>query len=82
MGDTIEGVRLQRRLAAAVVGSSTNLAVSYAWLRHAAARGDAEAREEAQEVWGKMNAVQRQEATRQQGLGLNATCRWEEAIRR
>lgn len=81
MGDTIEGVRLQRRLAAAVVGSSTNFAVSYAWLQQAAARGESEAREEAQEVWGKMNATQRKEATRLQGLGLNATCRWEEAIR-
>lgn len=81
MGDTIEGVRLSRRLARAVVGSSTNLAVSYAWLKQAAAGGEAEAAEEAQEVWNTMNATQRQEANRQLSLGTRATCRWSEAIR-
>lgn len=81
MGDTIEGVRLQRRLAAAVVGSSTNLAVSYAWLQQAATRGETDAAEEAKDVWGKMNSLQKQEASRLVGLGTNATCRWDEAIR-
>lgn len=81
MGDTIEGVRLSRRLARAVVGSSTNLVVSYAWLKQAAAGGEPEAGEEAAEVWSMLTPSQRQEANRQLSLGTNATCRWEQAIR-
>lgn len=80
-GDTVEGVRLSRRLANAVVGQDVNLAVSYAWLTQAAQRGEADAAEDAKEVWNDMNATQRTEARRLVGMGTKATCRWEEAIR-
>lgn len=80
-GDTIEGARLSRRLATAVVGQHVNLAVSHTWLRLAADRGEKDAADEARDVWADMNATQRSEAQRLYDRGLKTTCRWEEAIR-
>ncbi|MBV5334010.1 sel1 repeat family protein, partial [bacterium] len=72
-GDVVEGVRLTRRLAQKIAGSSTNLAVSYAWLQMAATRGEPDASEEAQDVWKDMNAKQRSDAKRLIAKGSAAT---------
>jgi TPR repeat protein len=79
-GDTVDGVRVLRRVAGAVAGTSTNLPVSYAWFSNAKTHGVAEAAESAQNVWSDMSPTQQQAASRLAQSGLKATCDWDQAI--
>jgi TPR repeat protein len=79
-GDVVEGVRLARRAASGVAGTSENHPVAYAWLAQAQARGVVDAAKRAQEVWAEMSAGERDDAMRLINAGLGATCRWEDAI--
>lgn len=79
-GDTVDGVRVMRRVANAVAGTSTNLPVSYAWFANAKAYGMADAGEAAQDLWKDLNPAQQEEARRQTAAGLKATCDWDQAI--
>lgn len=80
-GDTVDGVRVIRRAANAVVGVSQNLPVSYAWFANAKAYGVAEAEESRQEIWKEMNSAQQKFAADQTAKGTKAICEWDEAMR-
>lgn len=80
-GDTVDGVRVIRRAANAVVGVSQSLPVSYAWFANAKAYGVAEAEEARQEIWKEMNPAQQKLAAEQTASGLKATCEWDAAMR-
>jgi TPR repeat protein len=79
-GDTVDGVRVIRRVAGAVAGTATNLPVSYAWFANAKAYGMSDADKGAQDVWKDMSPAQQQAATRLAENGLKATCDWDQAI--
>ncbi len=80
-GDVIDGVRAMRRVAQGLAGTSTNNAVAYAWLTKAAQRGDADAAEEAADLWDDMNEYERSQAQAEIGKGLAGACRWHDAIK-
>jgi hypothetical protein len=79
-GHVTEGVRLARRVAQGVAGTSENHPVAYAWLAQAQGHGVLDAAKRAQEVWADMSAGERNQATRLLNAGLAATCRWEDAV--
>ena len=79
-GDTVDGVRVIRRVAGAVAGEHRNLPISYAWFANAKAYGVAEAGEKAQEIWNGLNSGEQQIARRQTEAGLKATCDWDQAM--
>lgn len=79
-GDTVDGVRVLRRVAGAVAGSQENLPVSYAWFANAKAHGVTEAEEKALEVWNELNPAQRETARQLTAMGLKATCDWDKAM--
>ncbi len=79
-GDVVDGVRLGRRLAQLIAGTSENMSVAYAWLAQAKAHGVAEASNPADKVWKDMSQSERSAARRLVQDGLRATCRWENAI--
>ena len=79
-GDVVEGVRLARRLAQAVAGTSENYPVAYAWFAQAAARGEKDAKPLANKLWDGMSSAQQAETRKLVDAGLRATCRWEDAI--
>ena len=62
-GDVVSGVRVLRRVAQKVAGSSTEPAVAYAWLRRAEALGVADARKPAAALWAGLTPDDRTEAT-------------------
>ena len=76
----IDGVRLARRAAQAVAGTSENHPVAYAWLVQAAARGETDAQPLADELWAGMSSAEQEETRELVDAGLQATCRWEDAI--
>lgn len=78
-GDVVDGVRLGRRLAQLIAGTSENRAVAYAWLAQAKAHGMVEASEPADEVWNDMSVAEQNAAQRLLQNGLRTTCRWEDA---
>lgn len=77
-GDTVSGVRVIKRIAAAAA-APTNYPIAYAWFANAKAYGDKDASDEVTDTWQKMTAQQQEVAKMQTARGLNATCRWEEA---
>ncbi|WP_366553509.1 hypothetical protein [Aquibaculum sediminis] len=79
-GDVVSGVRVLRRVAQRLAGSSTNLPVSYAWLRRAAAGGETEAGETADELWAKLSRSQRTEAESMAEGRQTLPCTWDEVI--
>ena len=79
-GDVVEGIRLARRLAQSIAGTSENHPVAYAWLVQAAARGEKDAKPQADKLWDGMSSVQQAETRKLVDAGLRATCRWEDAI--
>jgi len=80
-GDTVDGVRLARRLAAGVTGSSTNLAVASAWFQMAADKGMKEAADRVRDVSKDMNAAQIQTARQVYGMReTQAPCLWSAVI--
>ncbi len=80
-GDTVDGVRLMRRAAMGLAGSSENLAVAYVWLKQAGDNGVEGAADQASSLWEDLSATDRQNATQLLQLGRDATCRWENVIK-
>ena len=78
-GDTVDGVRLMRRAAAAAM-APTNPPIAYAWFTNAKAYGEKDAADAAQEEWKEMTPQQQEVAKMQADRKLNATCRWEETM--
>lgn len=81
-GDVVEGIRVMRRVAQKVAGSSTDRAVAYGWLRRAEALGVGDAREAGTALWAKLNAAERAKA---EAMVLGRTplpCTWNEVIGR
>lgn len=79
-GDTIDGVRLARRVAAGVAGTSTNLPVAAVWLRLAEMNGESDATDRLADVWEDMSTDDRAAAQQIFNDGLNAPCVWNEVI--
>ncbi len=81
-GDVTDGIRLARRLAQGIAGNSENHPVAYAWLVQAAVRGEEEedAKARASKLWAKMPPTEQAETRMLVNAGLQATCRWEDAI--
>lgn len=79
-GDTVDGVRVIRRVAGAVAGTATNMPVSYAWFANAKAYGVAEADERVQDVWKEMSATDQQTARQLTAQGIKTTCDWDKAM--
>lgn len=79
-GDTVSGVRVLRRIANAVAGSSTDLPVSYAWLRRAEAQGDADAGSAAEAVWADIPAAEQARATALATGAEPLACEWSDVI--
>lgn len=79
-GDVVSGVRVLRRVAQRVAGSSTNLLVSYAWLRRAEAGGETQAGETADELWTNLSRSQRYEAEAMAEGRQSLPCTWNEVI--
>lgn len=76
-GDTITGIRVLRRVAQRVAGSSTDPAVGYSWLRRAESLGVADAREPAKKLWAAMAPADRERA---EGMVTGRTalpCQWK-----
>ncbi len=79
-GDTIDGIRLARRAAAGIAGTSTNFPVAAAWLRMAEANGERAAGARLADVWKDMSAADRAAAQRLFENGLGNQCLWNEVI--
>jgi TPR repeat protein len=80
-GDTVSGVRLLRRAAVAAT-APTNPPIAYAWFANAKAHGDKDADDAVTDTWKGMTPQQQEVAKMQTARGLNATCRWDEAMRK
>ncbi len=79
-GDVVDGVRLARRIAQEVAGTSENHPVAYAWFALATVYGIKEADPETATLWNAMSPEQKVETRKLVDAGLRATCRWEDAI--
>ncbi len=79
-GDVIDGVRVSRRVAQGVAGTSENLPVAWAWLQLAADRDEEDAAKRASKVWDKLNEAERAEAQEIYKKGVSAPCDWNEVI--
>ncbi|TAD87794.1 MAG: hypothetical protein EAZ99_16340 [Alphaproteobacteria bacterium] len=80
-GDTIDGVRLARRVAVGLAGTSTNLPVAAAWLKLADMNGEREAAARFADVWNDLSTAERASAQTVFERGVNAPCLWNEVIR-
>ncbi|MHB1219207.1 MAG: hypothetical protein ACYC1L_13520 [Alphaproteobacteria bacterium] len=80
-GDTVDGVRLLKR-AAVAAAAPTNPPIAYAWFANAKAHGDKDADDAVKDTWKDMTPQQQEVAKMQTARGLNATCRWDEAMRK
>lgn len=79
-GDVIDGVRVSRRVAQKLAGTSKNLPVAWAWLQLAADREEGNAAERASKVWEKLDEAERAEAQQTYEKELSASCQWGEVI--
>jgi TPR repeat protein len=81
-GDVVDGVRVLRRVAQKVAGSSTDPAVAYGWMRRAEALGAQDARAAGSALWADMTAAER---SRAEAMVLGRTplpCTWEQVTGR
>lgn len=81
-GDVVDGIRVLRRVAQRVAGSSTDRAVAYGWLRRAETLGVGDAREASSALWSELTPAERAKA---EPMVLGRTplpCAWEEVIGR
>ncbi len=79
-GDVVSGVRVLRRVAQKVAGSTTERATAYAWYRRAESVGASDARKRASDLWSDMDAAERRSA---EALVLGRTplrCRWDDVV--
>lgn len=81
-GDTVRGVRLMRRVATRIAGSSENRPVAYVWLKQATDRGVKGAAKRGEKLRDDMSSTERNTATRLLQDGVQAKCRWEDVIRK
>jgi hypothetical protein len=79
-GDVVDGVRLMRRAAMGIAGSSENSPVAYVWLRQAGDLGLADGADSAKSLWQSLSPSERQAATQMLRSGLKAKCMWEDVI--
>jgi TPR repeat protein len=78
-GDVVDGVRLARRAATRIVGSSANAPLAHAWFKSAEVAGVPEAGDRAAKLLDGMSAQDRAAASRLQGPQLPNACTLEEA---
>lgn len=80
-GDVVDGIRLMRRVAQGVAGTSTNLPVAYAWAVRADMRGVEGARSTVDALWADLAPEDHLLA---QGLATDHSrplpCEWDEVI--
>ena len=81
-GDVIDGVRLGRRLAQGIAGTSKHPPVAYIWLAFAKNYGINEADKRSKEVWVDMTASDREETRRLIKDAVNVPCFWDEVFRK
>lgn len=81
-GDTVDGVRVIRRVGAAVAGASTDIPVAYSWFRYAEAGGNKDALKISDEMWREMTPAQRDTAAAMLTGKAPLRCRWNEVIRK
>lgn len=79
-GDTVDGVRVMRRVAQQFTDNSRNRAIAYAWLRQAQANNISGAQSRADQLWRSMSAQERAEATRVVESPTPIACQWDEVI--
>lgn len=79
-GETIDGVRVMRRVAQRVMGASENEAVAYAWLRQAQSQNVDGAKSKAESLWKSLNDAQRQRATQLVQSPHSIPCQWNDVI--
>ena len=56
--------------------------IAYAWFANAKAYGDKDAADAVTDAWKDMTPQQQEVAKMQTARGLNATCRWDEAMKK
>jgi TPR repeat protein len=80
-GEVVSGVRLMRRVAQTVTGTTTRPAIAYAWLRRAETLGADGAHKTANELWAKLTESERAEATVLVTGKKPLACEWAEVTR-
>ncbi len=81
-GDVVSGVRVLRRVAQRIAGSSTDFAVGYGWVRRAEALGVAEAQGLAQNLWAAMTPADKERASKMVTGSVALPCLWREVFAR
>ena len=81
-GDTVHGLRLLRRIAEGVAGHRTDLPVSYAWYRVAAAQGSKDASTDATTLWDDFDNDQKARARTLLSDVTHLPCRWDEVFKK
>ncbi len=79
-GDVIDGVRVSRRVAQGIAGTSTNLPVAWAWLQMAADQEEDGAAARASKIWEKLDEAERSLAQEIYDKTLDAPCEWTAVI--
>lgn len=79
-GETIDGVRVTRRVAQALIGTDENEAVAYAWYRQAEARNVDGAKDKAASIWRSLTPEQRQRAVELVQSPNALPCHWDQVI--
>ena len=80
-GDVISGVRLARRVAQRVAGTSTDLAVAYSWFDRAAVAGQPDALTLANRVWQDVEPQDRQRTEDYVKGKTPLPCLWHEVFK-
>lgn len=80
-GETVDGVRLIRRVGAAIAGASTDIPVAYSWFRHAETGGIKDATKISDKMWREMTPAERDTAAAMLTGKAPLRCRWNEVIR-
>lgn len=80
-GDVVSGLRVMRRVAQRVAGSSTNPVIAYAWMQRAEELGVDDAGPEARTLWQDLTAHQRATAgVMLRGDPADLPCDWQDVI--
>jgi TPR repeat protein len=79
-GDVVDGIRLIRRAAMGIAGSSRNAPVAYVWLRQASDLGLQDAAKRANSIWRELTPAERRRTTQLLQAGLKAKCMWGDVI--
>ena len=79
-GDVIDGVRLTRRVAQGIAGTSTNIPVALAWFKLAKERGEDDADDQSEGLWEGLTDADNALVSEYYSQGLNAPCEWRDVI--